>query len=134
MVSAGSISDLPVGDVADGADQVGARDLLEHVAGGAGHDRGEQRLVVVVRRQDQAPIARVHRADRAAHLDPGAVGQPGVEHRDVGTQRRDPAGGLDRRAGLAHDLDVTRRLEQEPEPLTDHLVVVEQVHAELSGC
>ena len=82
---------LPGGDLADRVDQVGAPDLLEHVAGRAGHDRGEQRLVVVVRREDQRLDRRVDRPDVAADLDARAVGQPRVEHRHVGAQRRDPA-------------------------------------------
>ena len=48
---------LAGGDPADRVDQVGAADLLQHVAGGARHDRGEQRLVVVVRGEDDALIA-----------------------------------------------------------------------------
>jgi hypothetical protein len=44
---------LPGGDPADGVDQVVTADLLEHVSGGAGHDRGEQGLVILVRGQDQ---------------------------------------------------------------------------------
>ena len=67
----------------------------------------------------------------AAHLDARAVGQPGVEHRDVGAQRGDPVGGLLRRPGLPDDLDVAGALEQGAQPLADDLVVVEQVHPDL---
>ena len=55
---------LPGRDPADRVDQVGAADLLEHVAGGAGHDRGEQRLVVLVRGEDQALDRRGRRSGR----------------------------------------------------------------------
>ena len=72
-------------------DDVGAPDLLEQVAGGAGHDRLEQRLVVGERREHEALDLRVLRPDLAAHLDAVAVGQPDVEHRDVGAAARDPA-------------------------------------------
>ena len=42
------------GDGADGVDEGAAADLLQQVAGGAGHHRGEQGLVVVVGGEDQA--------------------------------------------------------------------------------
>ena len=74
---------------------------------------------------------RVDRADGAAHLDAGAVGQPGVEHRDVGPQRRDPVRRLLGRAGLADHLDVAVALEQGAQALAHDLVVVEQVDADL---
>ena len=45
-------------------------------------------------------------ADVPAHVDAVAVGQPGVEDRHVGPQRRDAAGRLLRRARLADHLDV----------------------------
>ena len=61
---------------------------------------------------------------------PRAVRQPAVEHRDVGPQRRDAPGGLCGEAGLADDLDVAVGLEQILEPAADHLVVVEQEHAD----
>ena len=107
-------------------DQIGAADLLEHVARGPGHDGGEQRLVVLVRGQDQALDRRVDRADLPADVDAAAVGQPGVEHRDVGPQRRDPGGRLLRRTGLADHLDVALALQQLTQAAPDHLVVVEQ--------
>ena len=117
---------LAGGDPAHRVDQVVAADLLEHVAGGAGHDRGEQRLVVVVRREDQGRDLRVAGPDVAADVDAGAVGQPAVEDRDVRTQRGDAPAGLLGQAGLADHLDVALGLEQVPQPAPDHLVVVEQ--------
>ena len=45
--------------VPDRGDEVGGLDLLEDVPRGAGHDGREQRLVVVVRRQDQRRDGRV---------------------------------------------------------------------------
>ena len=74
--------------LADRVDEVVAADLLEDVAGGAGHDRVEQGLVVGERRQHQALHLGMRRADLAAHLDAAAVGQAHVEHGDVG-----PCGG-----------------------------------------
>ena len=57
-----------------------------------------------------------HRPHRAAHLYPGAVREPGVQHGDIRTQRRDSRGRLARGPGLTDDLDVLGALEQEPEP------------------
>ena len=111
-------------------DQVVALDLLQDVPGGARHDRGEQRLVVVVRRQDQRLDVRVDRADRTAHLDPGPVREASVEDRHVRTHRRDPVRGVHGGSGLAHDLDVPGALQKRAQPLTHDLVVIEQVHAD----
>jgi hypothetical protein len=114
-------------------EEVVAGDLLEHVARGAGQDRREQRLVVVVAGQDQRLDVRVDRADLPAHVDAAAVGEPAVEHRDVGPERGDPRHRLDRGAGLAHDGDVTLALEQVPQAPAHHLVVVEQEDADRVG-
>ena len=70
--------------LAHGVDEVRPADLLEHVAGGAGEHGGEDGLVVVVGREDQAADVRVLLADDPAHLDAAAVGQPAVEDGDVG--------------------------------------------------
>ena len=103
---------LAGGDAADAVDEVGAADLLEHVARGAGHDRVEQRLVVGERRQHQAAQLGMDGAQLAAHLDAGAVGQADVEHGDVGMARGIALERLGGRAGLADDLDVVGGLEQ----------------------
>ena len=68
------------------------------------------------------------RADLAAHLDAVAVGQPHVEHGDVGRGGRDAPVGLLGGAGLADDLDVVLGLEQLAEAAADDLVVVEEEH------
>ena len=57
-----------------GVEKVMSRDLLEHVAGCAGEDGGEERLVVVVGREDQRIDAGVDRADLTADVDATAVG------------------------------------------------------------
>nr|BFE73553.1 hypothetical protein GCM10020092_068540 [Actinoplanes digitatis] len=90
------------------------------------HDRREERLVVLVRGQDQALDGRVDGPDVAADVDAVAVGQPGVEHGNVGTQRGDAAGRLLSRAGFADHLDVAVGLEQIEQAAADHLVVVEE--------
>ena len=86
---------LAASDAAHAVDEVGAADLLEDVAGGAGHDRAEERLVVGERGEHQAGDLGVLRADLAAHLDPVAVGEADVEDGDVrawwrGCGRRPP--------------------------------------------
>ena len=118
---------LAGGHAAHRVDEVVAAHLLEDVAGRTGHDRGEQRVVVVVRREDERLDARVLRAHVPAHVDARAVGQTPVEDRDVRTERRDPARGLLGETGLPHDHDVALGLQQLPDTATHELVVVEQV-------
>ena len=113
--------------------EVVAPHLLEDVAGGAGHDRGEQRVVVVVRREDERLDRGVDGADVAAHVDAGAVGQPAVEDRDMRTQRWDAPGRLLGGAGLAHDDDVSLALEELPDAAAHELVVVEQEDPDRRG-
>ena len=74
---------LPGGNSPNGVDQVAASDLLEQVAGRPRHDRGEQSLVIVVRREDQRTDAGIDRADVATHRDTAAVGQASVQDGDV---------------------------------------------------
>ena len=76
------------GDVGDRLGQRRAADLLEQVAGGAGHDRGEQGFVVVVRREDEAPGAGAAHLDLTAHVDAAAVGQARVEQRHLRSECR----------------------------------------------
>ena len=121
------------GDPAYTVDQVVPADLLQHITVGAGEDRGEECLVVVVAGEDQGLDARVDRTHLTAHVDPAAVGQPAVEDCHVRLERRDPGDGLPRRAGLTDDLDVTLALQQVVQPTTDDLVVVEQKHPDRLG-
>ena len=104
---------LPGRDAAHGVDQVGAPDLLEHVARRrpamiAANSASSSSYEVRIRPW----IDRVDRADVAAHVDAVAVGQPRVEDRDVGAQSRDAAGRLEGRGRLADHLDVAVVLEQ----------------------
>ncbi len=75
---------LAGGDAADAVDEVGAVDLFEDVAGGAGHDGGEEGLVVVVGGEDEGFDGGVDGADLAADVDAAAVGEAAVEDGDVG--------------------------------------------------
>ena len=109
-MTAGSSSVSPAATRRMRDDQLAAADLLQDVAGGAGHDRLEQRLVVGERGQHQA-----------GQLGPSASGPPGtprrrpvgeahVEHRHVGSVGGIRASASCGRAGLADDLDVVLRL------------------------
>ena len=70
---------LAPGDPAHAVDQVVAPDLLQHVAGGAGHDGAEQRLVVGERRQ--------HEAGRSPGVGTGSPGTPPRRRRRGGARR-----------------------------------------------
>ena len=119
---------LAPADPADAVHQVRTPDLLEDVAGRAGHDRAEQRLVIRERREHEALDLGVGGPDLPAHLDAVAVGETHVEHGHVGLRRRDAAVRLLGRTGLAHDGEVVLGLEQLPQPAPHHLVVVEEEH------
>ena len=124
---------LTGGHPPDGVDEVGAADLLEHVPGGAGHDRGEQRLVVVEGGQDQRGDVGVAGPDLPADVDAGAVRQPAVQHRDLGLQGQDLRLRVGGRPGLTDDLDVALALEQVFQPEPDDLVIVQEVDGDLLG-
>ena len=79
----GSSSEPPAGDGAYRTEDVGRSHLLEEVAGGAGHDRFEQRLVVSERREHQARELWHLGLQLAADGDAVAIRQPYVEDRHV---------------------------------------------------
>ena len=72
----------------------------------------------------------IDRADLAADLDAAAVGQPNVEHRDVGPGRGDAVERVGGGAGLADDLHVPLEPDQVGEAPSDDLVVVHEEHAD----
>ena len=127
-VANGSSSELSGGDAAHAVDELDAAHLLQHVAGRAGHDRVEQRFVVVERRQHETSQRREHRSEIAADLDPAAVGQADIEHGDVGRRCRRPLDRFGSRAGLADDLEIVGSLQQVAHASPDHLVVVDEEH------
>ena len=57
----------------DGPDELAALDLLEHVARGAGHDRGEERFVVGERCQHDDLGLGSPRSDLASRLDATSI-------------------------------------------------------------
>ena len=121
---------LPGRHPAHVVDQAVPADLLEDVARGPGHDRGEQGLVIGVGREHDARRARQPGPDVPADLDTAAVREAHVEDGDVGLQGRDPAHRLRRRAGLPHHLQVIGRLEQGAQSGADDLVVIEEEYAD----
>ena len=106
-------------------DEVAGADLLEQVPRGAGDDRGEDRLLVGVAREDHDLRPRVLGADVAAGLDPGAVREPDVHDDDVGLELAAHLGRLRDRARLGDDLEPLAPIEERDEPLPDDLVVVD---------
>ncbi len=70
----------------------------------------------------------------AADVDAGAVGEVGVEDRDVGPQLEDLAQGDGRAARLSDDLDGVVGLEEARDAATHHFVVVDEVYADRGVC
>jgi hypothetical protein len=62
-----------------------------------------------------------------------SVGESDVEHRHVGSERREPGERLGRRGHLAHDLEVVLGVDQLPEAGPDDLVVIEERDADGHG-
>ena len=122
---------LPGGDRAHRADQVGAADLLEHIAGRPGHDRVEERLVVTVGGEHQAGHAGHLRPDLPAHRHPVAVRQAHVQNRHVRLEGGDPGQGRFRRARLTDHGDVGLGFQQVMDAPADDLMIVEQEHGDL---
>jgi len=104
-------------------------DLLQHVPGRSGHDRGEEGLVVGKRRQHQALDSRQPRAQFAADLDAVAIWKPDVEHRHIGTERDTSGRRLGSGSRLTDDLDVAVGFEHAPQAASDDLVIVYQEHS-----
>ena len=121
----------PGGDRAHRADQVGAADLLEHIAGRPGHDRVEERLVVTVGGEHQAGHAGHLRPDLPAHRHPVAVRQAHVQNRHVRLEGGDPGQGRFRRARLTDHGDVGLGFQQVMNAPADDLMIVEQEHGDL---
>jgi len=115
------------------AHEVGATDLLEHVPGGARHDRVHQRVVVGERGQHQAGHFGQLRADLPADGHAVPVGQPDVEHGHIRAQRGDPGERRGCGARFANHLDVALSLKHVPHAPPDDLMVVEQEHLDRLG-
>ena len=133
FVSAGSSRDSPGSGPPDGVEQVDAADLLEDVAGRSRHDRGDQGLVVRVRREHDADDVRIGRPHFPTDLDPAPVRQSHVEDGHVGFQGGDARQCIGHGPGLAHHGDVVTRLEQCAQSRADDLMIVKQKYRQRHG-
>src|SRR6266849_1437330 len=121
------VEQAPTGaHLADRVDELAAADLLEHVAGGAGHDRGEQRLVVRERREHQHLRLLEPGADLTRGLDAATVRQPDVHHHHVRARALSLRDGLLHGAGLRHDGKVVVGVDQGFHAIAHDLVVVDE--------
>jgi signal transduction histidine kinase len=119
---------LAGGHGAHRADQIGAADLLQHVARGSGHDRVEQRLVITKRGEHQARHLGHPGPDLPAHRHPVAIRQPHVEHGHVRPEHRDTRQRRRRGASLTHDPDAGLAFQQVTDAPAHHLVIIEEEH------
>ena len=125
---------LAGGDGADGADEVGAADLLEDVAGGAGHDGVEEGVVVGVAGEHEAGELGHCGAEVAADGDAVAVGEADVEDGDVGFEGGDAGEGGGGGAGFADDGDAGFGVEQVADAAPDYLMIIKQEHPDRLPC
>jgi len=132
LVTAGS-SRLWPADRPYRLDQVVAADLLEDIAGGAGHDRGEQGLVVGEGGEHQHLGLGSGGADLAGGLDAAAVLEPDVHDDHVGEGAVGFGDGLADGGCLGADDDVVVGGQQGLDAVADDLVVVDQHHAQRWG-
>ncbi len=119
---------LAGGDGADGADQVGAADLLEDVAGGAGHDGVEEGFVVAEAGEHEAGELGHFGAQVAADADAVAVGEADVQDGDVGFEGGDAGQGGGGGAGFADDGEVGFGFEEVADAPADDLMIIKQEH------
>lgn len=132
LASDGRIQEgLPGVHAPDPIDEVVSANVFEDVASGSSHDRGKERVVVVEGRENQHLDLWVATADFSTDVNARAVGQPGVEHGDIGSDGRYSSLRLGSRRRLADDRDAIGRLDQLTKTPPHDLVVVEQIHADI---
>src|SRR4029079_15410796 len=120
--------EVPVtaGDCADRLDQLARLRALDQVAGCAGGKRLADGLVVAVHRQDDDAKVGLPRPERAKKRDRIALRKRQVEEQDGGMLRDDE---LDRGCMvccLADDLETRFTLEDQAQPFTDQVVVIDE--------
>jgi two-component system, NarL family, sensor histidine kinase DevS len=120
------------GDGAHRLDDVRTLDLLQDVPRRARQDRLEERFIVRERREHEALDLGMRRADLPADLHAVTVGESDVEHRDIGTRRRNACERFGRGSSLSHDFEVPFSLEELLDPATDDLVVIEEEHPHIA--
>ena len=122
------------GDGADGVLDLRRVEVLQEVAGGAGHHGGEERVPVGVRGEDQHLRLRADAAHLATGLDAGAVRQPEVHDHDVRLDAAGDVDGLAHGAGLADDDELASLREQVGQTPPHDGVVIHDHDARLRGC
>jgi hypothetical protein len=105
--------------------ELGVGRLLEHVIGGAGRECLADVTRVVLHREDEHLRVRRLVQQEWRRVDPRLAGRHHVQQDHVRLQRPHLEHGLLGAAGLADDLDVGLRIQQEPEPGADDRVVVD---------
>src|SRR6266540_4879832 len=110
----------------NGPDQFAPLDLLQDIAGGSGHDRGEEGVVVGERGQNQDLDLWAAGLDLSSGLDPAPVGEAHVHDYDVGTSALGLFDRVTHGAGLAGHNDVLAGFEHGRDAASDYLVVVNE--------
>jgi hypothetical protein len=119
---------LATADRQDGPNQVGALDLLQDIAGGAGHDRGEERLVVGEGSEHQDLRVWQTRTDLPGGLDSAPVRQANVHDDHVGPGPLHADDGVFDVPGLPDDAHIRGLLEQGFDPVADDFMIIDQDH------
>ena len=109
-----------------GLDQVAVGDRLEHVAGGAGLERLEEVLLVVVHRQHQDAHRRRAPGDLPSRLQPGHPRHGDVQDGQVDVPAPGELDGLGAVAGLGDHHQVGLAVQDQPQPAAHQRVVVGQ--------
>ena len=115
------------------ADRVGERDrvdVLVHVAAAPARSAGTtvRCSVKLVTMRTRAGLSRL--AQQAQRLDAVGTGHPDVHQDHVGPQFHGAGHALGAVARLADHLDVALDLQERPQTPADHLMVVDQQHAD----
>ncbi len=118
---------------AAGLDQVAVGRRLEDVAIRARLERGEEVLLVVVHREHHDANVGALADHLAGDVDAGHPRHRYVEHREVEITGQHCAQRFDAVARDPGDLEVGRRVDDESEPVADHLVIVGEEDPRFQG-
>ena len=115
---------------ADRIDQLFRRSVFEHEPACTGAQRRMDIVVEVERGQHHHPGVGVAFADRAARLDAVQDRHPDIHQHDVGVRASSELDGRCPVGRLADDCQVGLGLQDHAESDPDHLLVVDQHHAD----